>query len=72
MAKDCIDEELIERHSGNGESAERTKILAMEEAWIFVWRMKDKKHKKKIFIFFFCFPPPHNLRLEILRRSLDA
>ena len=32
MATDCIGEELIERHSGNGESAERPKILAIEKA----------------------------------------
>ncbi len=29
MATDCIDEELIEQHSGNGGSAKRPKILAI-------------------------------------------
>lgn len=32
MTIDYIDEELIEWHSGNGESAERPKILAIEKA----------------------------------------
>ncbi len=42
MARDCIDKQLIEWHSSNGESARRPKILAMEEA--FKWRKETGRH----------------------------